>query len=157
MTAIDTSTFPDVETAILYGLSAKVGDFWATASPSSPSLDPPEDGRSRHVGGKTPGDLQARLPFWRVHVFTGDDDLITDHPVADIDVFAQTWEVGRHLAELTRTWMLAAPHVIASVENGTPRTVILDAVSTRVRPFWLPWEDTDVDRFMSTYVISARR
>ena len=122
-------SFPDIEAALLDLLAPLVA--------------------TGHVGTTTPTDLAGTLPFIRLDVFSGTDDLITDTSRVAVDVFAAKRSDGIPLAEQVRQTIIAYPHVIGSV--------IIDRAGTLTRPAETPWDGTGVRRWSATYTVSARR
>lgn len=101
-----------------------------------------------NAGTVTPADLQARLPFHKVHRFGGSDDRITDTARVDVDTFAADHS-GRVAAEAVRQVLLAGPHRVGAV--------VLDRVLTASAPVEVPYGGTGVRRWTASYQISARR
>lgn len=132
----DLAAFPDVEVS----LRAVLGD-----------LVPDAD----HIGVETPADPTGSLtwlPFIRVGVFGGSDNLITDTSRLDVETFAATRAEARDLAEAARQRMLnaGAPHVGAGF--------VLDHVVTDTRPHYVPYvDDPPPYRYTAAYTATARR
>lgn len=128
--------FPDVESALVDLLTDLVGH--------------PDD-----VDTVIPDDLQARVfatpprPVIRIRCIGGSDDVISDYPRVDIEVFASTRAAGQPLAEAIRQRMIYGGHRTA---HG-----VIDRAITEVRPQEIPYDDPDVRRWSATYRVSMRR
>jgi hypothetical protein len=101
------------------------------------------------TGTTTPSNLQTAMPFVRVTRIGGSDTRIFDDPRVDIDAFAGTREAAYVLAEACRQRLINYPH----------RTSLglIDLVTTDAGPHEVPWGDTTVRHFTSSYSLSARR
>lgn len=106
------------------------------------------------TGTYKPDDLTAVIKgdgvFHLVYRFAGADDGITDVPLIGIDTFASKRSTGWAAAELVRQRMTAAPHTI----NGD---IVIDTVRTSEAPHEVPWGDSSVRRWVSSYFVSYRR
>lgn len=91
--------------------------------------------------------------FILVYAFTGSDDRITDTPRVGIDVFAPTRTIGLPRAEAVRQRMLAAPHAVTTPSG----VVVIDSVRTGQRPVEIPYGDSQVRRWESSYTVELRR
>lgn len=153
------AVFPDVEEALLYWLHPQleqmaedVGIEYATGVPGE--AYPYEFGSSSaHVGTVTPSNLQVRMPFVRVGIVTGADDKVTDFSRVDVEVFAARRNHARLIAEIIRQRLIGR-YLRIDTPGGL---IILDGVSTEVKPYALPWDDPDVDRYFGVYQVAARR
>lgn len=101
------------------------------------------------VGRKLPSDIMDKLPVVRLNDIGGNDDGLTDHPQIDIDVFHTSFRTCHDLAKGIQARLLGYPHRAGSV--------VIDQVSTAMRPHDVPWEDDRLFRFYSSYRISVRR
>ena len=124
----DLAAFPDLEVAI---------------------IDLIEDLSNGNAGTETPASLETTLPFLRVLRSGGPDNRFTDSARITIDAFDSTRPLAHALAESVRQRLLSFPHVI----NGA----VIDTVATNSGPTEIPWGDPVVRRFVSSYVVTARR
>lgn len=124
------AVFPDVEDALLT-LIADLGD----------------------AGTFTPSDLKDRLPFHLVYRFAGADDGVTDRATVGIDTFDAKRQTGKPLAEQVRQLVIATPHVV--VTDAGP--VVIDFARTAEAPHEVPYGDSMVRRWVSSYVVTLRR
>lgn len=106
-------------------------------------------------GTQLPVDLKVSAPFHLVYRFAGRDDRITDSAVIGIDTFAATRAIALPLAEQVRQRLLAAPHVVTL--PGGAGVVVIDNVSTSEAPHEVPYGDSDVRRWVSSYTVTLRR
>ena len=106
-----------------------------------------------NAGGWKPADLTDQLPFRHVYRFAGADDGITDRPVIGIDTFAVTRHAGWLLAQQDRQLLLATPHAITVDQT----TKVIDTVTTSEAPHEVPYGDSQVRRWVSSYTVSLRR
>jgi len=93
--------------------------------------------------------IAAGEMFVRVTDIGGNDDGITDRPLIDIDVFADTFERARDYAKGIQSRLLGYPWRAGST--------VIDKVRTAMRPHDVPWDDDNTFRFYASYTISARR
>jgi hypothetical protein len=114
-----------------------------------PELETEDDG-TFHVGRIFPDDMQSHLPYVRARDIGGNDDGLTDIPLIDIDVFHSSFRAARDLALGIQAHLLGYPHRVGGL-------IVIDRVSTAMRPHDVPWEDDRVFRQYSSYQISARR
>lgn len=132
----DLAAFPDVEVSLIAVLLDRVPD-------------------ADHIGTRTPADITGSLswlPFLRVAVFGGSDNLITDISRVDVDAFAATQAAARDLAEAARQRLLngGQPHI------GTG--FVLDRVRTDTKPRYVPYVDNPPPyRYSAAYSVAARR
>lgn len=129
------AAFPDVEVDLMDWLEVTV-----------PALA--QDGGPTRVGTVTPDRLLTRVPYVRVNHIDGSGGFVTDYPVVDIDVFAETRDAARFMAESIRQELLVARRVGSAV---------LDRVDTTSSPRRLPWDEDRVWRYGATYQLSFRR
>lgn len=113
-----------------------------------PELETEPDG-TFHVGRVFPDDLQDHLPYVRVRDIGGNDDGLTDVPLIDVDIFHSSFRQARDLALGIQGKLLAYPHRVEGM--------VLDRVSTAMRPHDVPWDDDRVFRQYASYQIHARR
>lgn len=114
------------------------------------------------VEGRTPKDLQARLPFVRVTKPSGSDDRITDRATIDVDVYAATRAEAMRIANVIREHLTSQPHRVVIPEG----VMVIDRARTVVAPFDPPPPsptsdgtvmDPNIRRVAASYSISARR
>jgi hypothetical protein len=128
--------FPDIEVAVMAWLRATFPELETVNGVS-------------HVGSTAVAEDPTQYPFVRVGKIGGNDDLITDRPLVDIEVFDRSRMVSYTLSEAIRARLLGFPHRV----NG----VVIDRVGTVVSPWRAPWEDSGIHRYLATYQFSARR
>lgn len=122
-------TWPDLETVIPRRLSD--------------ALDVP-------AGPETPADLSV---FVRVSIAGGADDGLNDVVAVDVEAFAPTRAGARNLAEDARQAMLQ----LAGTDVSDDGTELIDTVTTAVRPQWVDYKNTLVERFVAAYRVTTRR
>lgn len=103
------------------------------------------------IGTETPATLDTQLPFIRVRRVGGASDHINDYPTVDLEVFHNTAVNGESLAELVRQ------HLTTPGLPAVPLRGVIDTVEVIAGPQELPWADTRVRRYGTTYRITARR
>ena len=134
----DLEIFPDVE----HALTVLLADLGTT-------------------GTFLPADLHAEgvMPFHLVGRFTGSDDRITDRAIIGIDTFAGTLGDGRPAAEQVRQRMLAAPHAVTipATVDTPEHVVVIDSAVTGEAPHEVPWGDSTIRRWVSSYTVTLRR
>jgi hypothetical protein len=107
----------------------------------------------RHTGTEAPTDLADLLPFLAVAAVGGDATRLDAHPLLDFDVFARSKTEAEGLAFALNARLMEYPH---RVESGERFVVIDEVINTRY-PVELPWADSGVRRFGSTYQLTFRR
>jgi hypothetical protein len=158
---VDEGLYPDVEEALLWWLvgDSQIAEMIALAGVVyQPGVIgaayPYEFGSpSSHVDTVTPADLQLRLPFVRLGALAGSDDRVTDTSLVDIEVFAAKRNHAYRISAIIRQ-RLTKRFLRIDTPSGL---VIVDWASTEVKPYALPWDDPDVDRWLGQYSIAARR
>lgn len=80
----------------------------------------------------------------------GLDDMITDIPRVQVDVFGATRRQAADLAEQCRQIVLASP------ATGFAHTSI-DQAWTESAPIFVPYGDQNVQRYVATYRLALRR
>lgn len=155
------TAWPDVERALtdaIEGLFTKASDTGLSAlvgqavvgfavpgsAPVSVSSEP-----EVLAGVATPANLEG-LRFARIQVVGGQDDMITDTALVDIESFAPTREQARDDSELIRNWLLD------SVGNRIG-DMLVDSVRTAVRPRWRTYGNPKIQRFVASYWVSTRQ
>jgi len=86
--------------------------------------------------------------FMRVGVVGGGDDGFTRRAEVDIEHFAATRSAAYALAEQTRGILLS---------KRTIGGVVIDRLVTVSEPKRVPWDNSNIRRFLATYRISTRR
>lgn len=136
--------FPDTVAALMLLVEEW---FPEDFGPTGPDLD------VYHTGRVFPQDLPELIvggqAFCRVTDIGGNDDGLTDHPLIDVDVFANDFDRARDLAFGIQARLLGYP--------WRAGTTVIDQARTAMRPHPVPWDDDRIFRFYSSYTISARR
>lgn len=101
------------------------------------------------VGSETDINLQASLPYIRVHRIGGADNRITDAARVDIDVYTTDASAGKTLTETIRQRLTGGPSATA---HG-----VIDRAWTESGPQTAPTDDPNLRRVITTYRISFRR
>lgn len=101
-------------------------------------------------GTEYPGADQV-LPYARLERLPGRRGILVDHPVVDIDVFAEGTG-GKLLQDDIEAALSSYPGGVAVGD----RFVKLELVSS-TGPRRLPWSDDRVRRYAATYQLRARR
>lgn len=109
-------------------------------------------------GTSLPADIKEHLPFLFVYRFAGSDDRITDRAVVGVDILiagnvVAARAAGVALAEQVRQRLIAAPHVVTVVDD----VVVIDNVTTAEAPHEVPYGDSGIRRWVSSYTVSLRR
>lgn len=128
MPATPDRPFPDVEVALC--------DLIET-------LHPDLVGRTGTVG---PPDDEL---FVQASLGGGADDGLTDESIVNVAVFAPTRSHAYAMAEVIRQAITRGPLIVGPV--------VIDRVTTEVKPRRLPWDNTSIRRIEATYRVSARR
>lgn len=103
-----------------------------------------------HAGTHTPDDFTGKLPFIRVVRVGGPDDGITDACAVEVDVFHDTGDAARGLAERVRRYLTSRWH-----RSGA---TVIDRVTTETGPHERPWGDNvGTRRFGASYTVFTRR
>lgn len=105
--------------------------------------------KSFRTGRVFPPNVQQVLPFCRITDIGGNDDGLTDRALIDVDILASTFAESQRLALGIQARLLGAPWRI----DGT----VIDDIRTAMRPHTVPWDDDNVHRHYSSFVVSARR
>lgn len=130
-----TDPFPDVETELILGL---------------PPLLVIDGGGTIKAGSVTDNNLTVDVSagaFMRVGVLDDVGDHLTRRLTVDIEHFAATRRVAYALAEQTRGIFLSKRAI-----GG----LLVDSVTVS-GPKRVPWDNTNIRRFLATYRISTRR
>ena len=98
-------------------------------------------------------DIKSRMPYALVYRFAGGDNGLEDRAVVGVDVYAGTRSQGLPLAEQVRQSLTATPFYVTV---GTD-TVVVDSVTTAEAPHEVPYGDTAIRRWVSTYTVTLRR
>ena len=101
------------------------------------------------VGSETDTNLQANLPFIRVHRIGGSDNRVTDAARVDVDVYTTDATTGKTLTETIRQRLVSGPSATA---HG-----VIDRAWTESGPQTAPTDDPNLRRVITTYRISYRR
>lgn len=149
MSRYDIAPAADVETAVMAMLRR---DFPLLATPAGGQL---------RVGGELPADLTTRVtstvPYVRVAEIGGSSTPYHDRVTIDLDVFSKSRALSRKVAFDLQSWLMGRPDPI--VVDG--KKVIIEIGDkervTSIRPQEVPWDDTTLRRYYSSYSISARR
>jgi hypothetical protein len=97
------------------------------------------------------GAVVADTPVIQVTRFGGSDSLLVlDDANIDVDTFGTTREAARSLGELVRS-ALRFDILGVSQDGG-----FVCAVSTINAPRWVPYDNTDLRRFVASYRITVR-
>lgn len=104
------------------------------------------DGGDANIGYQTPDDLTDRAVFVRIRRVDGGNDVVTDFPIVDVDVFAPTYAVAEPLAEAIRQ-LLTRPRA----------STLIDRIDCPAGPRELPWGDGRMRRIGATYEAATRR
>lgn len=103
----------------------------------------------RGVAVELPHDVLTRLPFIKVTRVSGGDDYLTDSATVDVDVFHATRAQASALARTVHARMM---HLRHTAVNG----VLVDSVETVNGPQWISYEDENLQRYVSTYLVESR-
>lgn len=97
------------------------------------------------------GTVVAATPVILVTRFGGSDSvLVLDEANVDVDTFGTTRDAARALGELVRS---ALRFKLPGVSTGGG---FVAAVSTINAPRWVPYDNTDLRRFVASYRITVR-
>lgn len=103
------------------------------------------------VGVETPADLESRL-FVRISLAPGgSDDAITDSALLDVEAFAPTKLDAGTLAEDVRSIMITLGGTDVAAGGQ-----LIDAVTTRTRPYWMDYRNPKIHRYVATYRVTSR-
>lgn len=105
---------------------------------------------SDRVSVSTPGDLEEKLPFYRVTLVRGSDDGLTDSSVVDLECFGATRSMASDDAERMRRVM----HSLAG--RADMEGNLVDTVSTVGRPVWFDYRNPNIQRYLATYEVQTR-
>ncbi|MBP5918782.1 hypothetical protein F3K34_44435 [Streptomyces sp. LBUM 1486] len=111
--------------------------------------------RTRHTGvrvvNELPADLDKKLPLLQVQMTPGGGDQgdVTEACLIDVDAFAATRTGMWELANAARTSMLA----LAGQRSGG---LVIDSVTTDVRPAPVPYGNPALRRAVATYRLTSR-
>jgi hypothetical protein len=96
------------------------------------------------------------LPYYLVWRVTGADDMITDHPLVQIDAFAATRtaasDAGRALHNVMNPFALT-PKLGFTLSTGR---AFIDHICTEETPAWKPYENPNLERYCGRYRIELR-
>jgi len=106
------------------------------------------------VGTSLPSGLDVTLPYVRVDRVGGRQEKLLETPVLDLDVFHSSRPLAVSLSETISTFLLGYPHAVV-LPGG--RKVILDIIEQVSPPVEVPWDDSNIRRFLSSYQITVRR
>lgn len=109
-------------------------------------LDPTS---SRHVGTDLKSDV---LPWVMLDDLGGPEDVFGGTKAIDLDVLASTYAEAKSLSSRLVAYFLGYPRTV-EVDG---RRVTLDRVEAQ-GPREVPWDESNVRRFVSTLTISFRR
>lgn len=98
---------------------------------------------------ETPNTLLQSLPFVQVTRIGGGDDYITDSALVDLDIFSTSRANASATARLVHNAMM---HLRHTAVGG----VLIDHVETISGPFWVNYQDENVQRYVSSYLIESR-
>lgn len=101
-----------------------------------------------HAGREIPSNLRYMMPFTLVERVGGPDDGITDSATVNIDVLSSSVDVAKTRSESIRDWLTG--------DTRSPRHPI-DRAETVAGPQEIPYGDSGVRRWTTSYEISARR
>ena len=98
-----------------------------------------------------PENLQNVLPFVRVSRIGGQGDRWSDSPRIDVFVYCArgSRSSGLTLAQQCQALLLSFPHV---TDAG-----VVDSVETDVPPNEVPWQNSEILLFTSSYKVTVRR
>lgn len=103
----------------------------------------------RGVSVDLPPDVIKRLPFIQVNRVAGSDNYITDSPLVDVECFDTTRAKSSAVARTVHAAMMRLRHTAV---NG----VLVDSVETVTGPFWLNYENENLQRYVATYLVETR-
>ena len=93
----------------------------------------------------------AATPVIQVTRFGGSDDLLVlDAANIDVDTFGLSRDAARSLGELVRSALRF--NIVGATQDGG----FVAAVSTINAPRWVPYDNTDLRRFVASYRITIR-
>lgn len=130
-------TFPDIEKALIVGIPVALaarGFEGVTAKDTVPA-----DSALASL-------LSAG--FVRVQLINDPDDFFTRFAEVNIECFASTRSVAYDVSEEIRDVLLSSRNL-----GG----VVMDRIETTSGPKRVPWDNSNVRRFLSTYKIHTRR
>lgn len=96
-----------------------------------------------------PQNVLNLLPFIQVNRVGGGDNYVTDSAMVDIDCFAATRATASTIARTVHAAMMRLKHTAV---NG----VLVDSVETVTGPQWINYDDENLQRYVSTYIVESR-
>lgn len=108
----------------------------------------PVDG-VRGVSVDLPQNVLQRLPFIKVTRVSGGDNYLTDSAMVDVECFHATRTQASAVARTVHARMMRLRHTAV---NG----VLVDSVETVTGPQWINYEDENLQRYVSTYLVESR-
>lgn len=96
-----------------------------------------------------PQNVLTVLPFVQVNRVGGGDNYVTDSALVDIDCFAATRATASMIARTVHGAMMRLKHTAV---NG----VLVDSVETVTGPQWINYDDENLQRYVSTYIVESR-
>ena len=109
-----------------------------------------EAGLSARVATKVPDNVETLASFVRVKRGPGDDDLVTDAPLVDVETFAQTYGDSADLAEDVRQYM-------HGLSGRRVAGVLVDRVRTASGPTSVDYRNPGTTRFVASYRLEYRQ
>lgn len=126
-------------------------DAWPDVAQVLRGLLEPVAGGAGRVGSVRPTNLAESMPFVLAYRYGGADNGTYDSPSVAVDVYAATKAQGVALAEHCRQVLLEAPYSDAQQARWVDDVVTLSA------PIEIPYGDSSVRCWASTYRLSMRR
>jgi hypothetical protein len=96
-----------------------------------------------------PQNVLALLPFVQVGRVGGGDDYVTDSAMVDIGCFAPSRAAASAVARAVHEAMMRLRHTAIG-------GVLVDSVETVTGPLWINYDDENLQRYVSTYVVESR-
>jgi hypothetical protein len=101
------------------------------------------------VSVELPNNVLQRLPFIQVNRVSGGDNYITDSATVDIDCFHSTRAKSGAVARTVHAAMMRLRHTAVG-------GVLVDSVETITGPQWINYDDENLQRYVSTYLVESR-
>jgi hypothetical protein len=124
------SRWPDIEKALVAHVRTETG--------------------GKRVGNLIPGDVETLPAFIRLTRGPGSDDMVTDAPSVDVEIFAPNYGDAASLAEDVRQIF----HALTGRRVGP---VLIDRVRTILSPSWVDYRNPATNRFVASFRIEFRQ